>query len=69
MPRSAKTPPNPYLSQARERDIRTPSGLELTLVNSAYMTRQVFETHGGEVVGHVTSLKPIRPENGPDAWK
>src|SRR5512133_1732681 len=37
------TPPNPYLADIPERDVATPSGRKLTLVNPAYMTRQVYE--------------------------
>jgi PAS domain S-box-containing protein len=70
-PITPETPPNPYLSNIPERDINTPSGKKLTLINPAYMTRQVHElakkTLG--VQGHITSLKPIRPENAPDEWE
>jgi PAS domain S-box-containing protein len=65
------TPPNPYLSAIPDRDIPLPGGRLLTLVNPAYMTRQVHEIGRMEsgVKGHITSLKPIRPENAPDAWE
>ena len=70
VPASEKTIPNPYLD-APNRDISDPSGRALTLINPAYMTRQVHEL--GEqaygVHGHITSLNPIRPENAPDPWK
>lgn len=63
--------PNPYLTQVTDRDIRTEAGTELTLINPAYMTRQVhelaLETEG--ILGHITSLDPIRPENAPDPWE
>ena len=64
-------PPNPYLSDIPERDIKTPSGKELTLINPAYMTRQVHELGKKDLgmIGHITSLKPIRPENAPDEWE
>ncbi len=64
------TPPNPYLSIA-ERDISTPLGKQLTMVNPAYMTRQVHEMGQKEngIQGHITSLNPIRPENKPDSWE
>src|SRR5689334_19254807 len=39
VPVSEATPPNPHL-HLDERDITTPSGRHLTLVNPAYMTRQ-----------------------------
>jgi len=69
-PISEKTPPNPHL-EVPERDIETPSGVKLTLVNPAYMTRQVHElaNEAAGVKGHITSLNPIRPENAPDAWE
>ncbi len=67
---SAGTPPNPYL-QVPERDVITTSGTSLTLVNPAYMARQVNALAGGTAGsrGHLTSLKPIRPENAPDPWE
>lgn len=71
VPVSEQTPPSPYLAHILERDITTPSGRKLTLVNPAYMTRQVhglgFEQYG--VRGHLTSLDVLRPGNEPDAWE
>ena len=68
---SPETPPTPYLAHLPERDLKTPSGRQLTLLNPAYMTRQVYEfaSQAGQVQGHLTSLDPIRPENKPDAWE
>jgi len=70
VPVTERTPANPRLN-VPERDIKTPSGRQLTLVNPAYMTRQVHElgaeTNG--IQGHITSLTPIRPENAADAWE
>lgn len=65
------TPPNPYLSHIPDRDIRVDSLLTLTLINPAYMTRQVYELESAssDIRGHITSLKPIRPENAPDPWE
>ncbi|MCP4155429.1 MAG: DUF3365 domain-containing protein, partial [bacterium] len=64
------TPANPYL-KIPEREINTPSGKELTKINPAYMTRQVHELGRLQkgVQGHITSLKPIRPQNNPDPWE
>lgn len=71
VPITAMTPPNPYLADLPERDITTPLGIRLTLMNPAYMTRQVFEIEQQDsgVQGHITSLKPIRPENAADDWE
>ncbi|MCP4347659.1 MAG: diguanylate cyclase [Desulfobacterales bacterium] len=64
------TSPNPYLNVV-DRVIETPSGMKLTLINPAYMTRQVHELQAKEsgVLGHITSLNPIRPENAADSWE
>lgn len=70
-PQSAKYPPNPYLAHIKDRDINTTSGKKLTLVNPAYMTRQIYElaSSNAKVHGHITSLHPIRQENKPDEWE
>ncbi|RJP22044.1 MAG: DUF3365 domain-containing protein [Deltaproteobacteria bacterium] len=71
VPPTDHTPPNPYLAHIPDRDIVTSGGKRLTLVNPAYMTRQVHEL-GREQYGargHITSLRPIRPENEADAWE
>jgi len=71
VPVTPKTPPNPYLSNIPERDIETPSGKKLTLMNPAYMLRDLQEhfsiLYG--IKGRATSLKPLRPENKPDEWE
>ncbi len=71
VPVSDEMPPNPYLSHVNERDITTPSGKKLTLINPAYMTRQAHDLGKKQygVQGHITSLNPIRPENKPDQWE
>jgi hypothetical protein len=62
--------PNPYLPE-QERVQRMESGQILVKINPAYMTRQlasIAEARSGVIV-HITSLKPIRAENAPDAWE
>jgi PAS domain S-box-containing protein len=70
VPVSKHTPPNPYLN-VPDQDVTTSSGLSLTLVNPAYMARQVnqmaVDIRGSQ--GHITSLNPVRPENAPDSWE
>jgi diguanylate cyclase (GGDEF)-like protein len=58
------TQPNPYLEMAM-RDIKIDDNLTLTKVNPAFMTRQLSEIALEQkcVRFHITSLKPIRPEN------
>ena len=70
VPVTELTQPNPYL-HVPERDIVTPAGKKLTLMNPAFMSRQIFEIQDQKmkILGHITSLKPIRPENLPDPWE
>lgn len=71
VPVTEATKPNPHLSHIRDRDIRTTSGKRLTLINPAYMIRQVMDRYEKlyGVKGHITSLKPINPHNQPDNWE
>jgi len=72
VPVTKETPPNPYLSHIPDRDLTTTDGKQLTLMNPAYMTRQVHElmdTVEGGLRGHITSLNPTRPENEADSWE
>ncbi|WP_319239337.1 EAL domain-containing protein [uncultured Propionivibrio sp.] len=71
VPPTTETPPNPYLADVPERDVVTQGDKALTLLNPAYMTRQIYELAGRQigVRGHITSLKPLRPENAPDEWE
>jgi signal transduction histidine kinase len=63
--------PSPYLNHVADREAVTTSGRRLTLMNPAWMTREVLEiaNRGMQALGHVTSLHPMRPENGPDPWE
>ena len=69
-PVDKNTPPNPYI-KIPGRDIKTTDGKDLTLINPAYMTRQLSEMALGAkgVTFHLTSLKPLRPGNSPDEWE
>lgn len=70
VPVSEHTKPNPYL-EIPERDISAPSGKALTLMNPAYVTRQIYEDYFSkqDIKGRVTSLKPLNPINAPDPWE
>jgi two-component system NtrC family sensor kinase len=69
-PITAATPPNEYL-ETQEKVITTPAGKVLTKINPAYMTRQLGELVAKErdMRIHITSLKPINPNNKPDGWE
>jgi diguanylate cyclase (GGDEF)-like protein len=70
VPVTPETPPNPWLD-VPYRDETTLSGRHLTLVNPAYMTRQLAELtrqrRGIEL--HLTSRTPLRPGNAPTPWE
>jgi DNA-binding CsgD family transcriptional regulator len=70
VPATKETPPNPYL-EVPQRDIAIHSGTVLTLMNPAYMTRQVHELAAKAygIYSHITSLNPIRPANASDPWE
>ncbi|MCP3850171.1 MAG: DUF3365 domain-containing protein [Gammaproteobacteria bacterium] len=65
------TPPNPYLSHIEDRDLVTPNGKKLTLMNPAYVLRQLMENYEGAygAKGHITSLKLLNPNNKASQWE
>ena len=71
VPATDETPPNEHLSHMPERDITTPSGKALTLVNPAYMTRQVHALGASSygLKGKITSLDPVNPNNAAGDWE
>ncbi len=70
VPVTEETRPNTYL-KVPDGVIQTKDGKLLTLMNPAYIMRQYYESFQKKdsVKGHITSLKPIRPENVPDPWE
>ena len=67
VPPNEQTPPNIHL-KTPDRDVETKNGLRLTLMNPAYMLRQLMQ-QGYVMRGRITSLKPINPDNAPDPWE
>ncbi|WP_081609037.1 ATP-binding protein [Paramagnetospirillum caucaseum] len=63
----AQTSPNPYLN-VPDRDVVTTNGKHLTLMNPAYVLRQLMQS-GFVAKGRITSMKPLNPENAPDEWE
>lgn len=69
VPVTPDTPPSPYMEHIPDRDITTPSGKKLTLLNPAYMARQLtenYETANG-IKGKITALTLLNEDNAPDA--
>ena len=69
---SKKTPPNHYLEHP-QRDLELADQRKLTMLNPAYMTRQLGELAKTDMQHHlrlhITSLAPLNPENSPDTWE
>ena len=63
--------PNPYLAGMPERDVITPSGRTLTLMNPAFMMRQIYEITQVEygISERLIGIDPLNPANLPDSWE
>ncbi len=61
--------PNPALSHLAERDISTPSGKQLTLVNTPFILRQLINEQSTSFNAHMASLDPINLQNTADEWE
>jgi diguanylate cyclase (GGDEF)-like protein len=70
VPSGVNAQPNPYLEHSK-RDLQASDGTLLTMINPAFMTRQIAELaqQSDGVQLHITSLRPLRPGNAPDAWE
>ncbi len=70
VPPTEYTPPNPYL-KVPHRDVVTTTGKPLTLMNPAYMLREMqhdfLDEYGTR--SRITSLKPLNPANAADTWQ
>ncbi|PIQ09102.1 MAG: hypothetical protein COW71_08295 [Ignavibacteriales bacterium CG18_big_fil_WC_8_21_14_2_50_31_20] len=71
VPLTKHTPANTYLAHIKDRNITKPNGDTLTLMNPAYMIRQMFNDFPQKygTVGSIVSLKPLNPNNAPDEWE
>lgn len=71
VPPDARTPPSPWMAHIPDRDVVTTDGKKLTLMNPAYMLRQMMDEYGqyygikGRIVGRVA----LNPNNLADPWE
>ncbi|MBV6407324.1 MAG: Adaptive-response sensory-kinase SasA [Rhodocyclaceae bacterium] len=67
---SAKLPGDPYLVHP-QRDVVTTDGMRLTLLNPAFVLREVQLRQADPKRGRsrVVSLTPLNPDNAADAWE
>ena len=73
VPTTALPPPGADISLRPEQELITSSGKRLTLITPAHMSRQINELAKKSSIfpgqAHITSLKPLGPENAPDPWE
>ncbi|MDQ7042043.1 MAG: DUF3365 domain-containing protein [Sulfurimonas sp.] len=71
VPPTQTTPPNPYLAHLKDRDIVTTDGKKLTLMNPAYMIRQVMDdyTEMFGITGRIVGQVALNPDNLADEFE
>lgn len=71
VPITEKQSPVPWMAHIPDRDIETPSGRKLTLLNPASMVRQMMDRYAADygVRGRITGLKALNPANLADEWE
>ncbi len=71
VPVTATTRPDPNMAHIPERDIETPAGERLTLINPAAIIRELNRDFGAlyGVTGRIVGFDPLREENAPDPWE
>jgi hypothetical protein len=71
VPANKRTPPSPAMAHIANRDILMPDGVKLTLMNPAYMLRQMAGEYD-ELFGvkaKITGRILLNPINAPDEWE
>lgn len=71
VPPNGRTPPNPALAHIPDRDVVTQKGKKLTLMNPAYILRQMM-TEYAELYGikaKITGRVLLNKINAPDEWE
>lgn len=66
-----RTPPSPWMAHLPDRDVRTSDGRLLTLMNPAYMLREMMEdfTELYGIKGRIVGTVALNPANLADPWE
>ncbi|MBX9635504.1 MAG: DUF3365 domain-containing protein [Magnetospirillum sp.] len=66
-----KTPPSPWMAHLPDRDLVTVDGRKLTLMNPAYMLREMMADFGDlyGIKGRIVGIVYLNPNNKADAWE
>ncbi|OAN52776.1 signal transduction protein [Paramagnetospirillum marisnigri] len=68
---SEKTPPSPWMAHLPDRDLLTTDGRLLTLMNPAYMLREMMQDYGDlyGIKGRIVGIVYLNPNNEADPWE
>lgn len=69
VPITKKTPPSPYLSHIKNRNVKTTDNNDLTLMNPAYALSQLMKDSSYKSKNKITSTVLLNPQNAPDKWE
>jgi diguanylate cyclase (GGDEF)-like protein/PAS domain S-box-containing protein len=66
-----KTPPSPWMAHLPDRDLVTTDGRKLTLMNPAYMLREMMADFGElyGIKGRIVGIVYLNPNNEADEWE
>ncbi|CAA7623303.1 PAS:GGDEF [Magnetospirillum sp. LM-5] len=66
-----KTPPSPWMAHLPDRDLVTTDGRKLTLMNPAYMLREMMQDFGHlyGIKGRIVGIVYLNPNNKADPWE
>ncbi|EME68866.1 Signal transduction histidine kinase [Paramagnetospirillum caucaseum] len=66
-----KTPPSPWMAHLPDRDLIADDGRRLTLMNPAYMLREMMQDHGElyGIKGRIVGIIYLNPNNKADPWE
>lgn len=66
-----KTPPSPWMAHLPDRDLVTTDGRQLTLMNPAYMLREMMQDYGNlyGIKGRIVGIVYLNPNNQADPWE
>lgn len=66
-----KTPPSPWLAHIKDRDVVTTDGKKLTLMNPAYMLREMMSDYSDlyGIKGRIVGIVYLNKNNKADKWE
>jgi len=66
-----KTPPSPWMAHLPDRDLVANDGRRLTLMNPAYMLREMMQDHAElyGIKGRIVGIVALNPANLADPWE